>query len=251
MNCPSDKQKFNRFGVCGFDIELIVLWIIGLATRFAYIILYPVPNRDSFKYEEFITLWETNGVFPTISSYPPLSLYLFKLTHALLGGSIIKCNIICNMIFSMATLAVVYYISNRIIRSKPICFLITLVFATHPFVVAYSCQGTRETIYLFFSLLALYSIYQSVVCNRIIDVMKSAFYSTLGFMTRHEGLELIVVFMIASLVFRKRSGKLEALQRILLLMVISICVFMLLSSFMGVSFDYYFNYLPKYNRVMK
>lgn len=233
------------------DISLFVLWVIGLVVRVIYIIIYPVPNRDSFRYEEFITLWETTGAFPVVSSYPPLSLYLFKITHGLLGGSIIRCNIICNMVFSMATLAIVYYISKRIIQSKLICFLITLVFATHPFAVAYSCQGTRETIYLFFSLLALYSIYQSVVYNRITDVVKTGFYSTFGFMTRHEGLELFVVFIIASFFFNKRTGKMEVLQRILLLMVISISVFVLLSLFMGVSFDYYYNYLPKYNRVIK
>lgn len=251
MNWSLDKKRKKRFKrIFGLEIELIVLWTIGLLVRLVYIIIYPVPNRDSFKYEEFISLWETSGKFPAVSNYPPLCLYFFKTTHALLGLSIIKCNIICNVAFAMATLTVVYYISKRIIQSKLICFLITLVFATHPFAVAYSCQGTRETIYLFFSLLALYSIYQSVVYNRITDVVKTGFYSTFGFMTRHEGLELFVVFIIASFIFNKRTGKMEVLQRILLLMVISISVFVLLSLFMGVSFDYYFNYLPKYNRIM-
>ena len=252
MNWSLDKKREKRFKrIFGLEIELIVLWAIGLLARLAYIITYPVPNRDSFKYEEFISLWETTGVFPTVSSYPPFSLYLFKLTHTLLGGSIIKCNIICNMVFSMATLAIVYYISKTIIHSKLICYLITLVFATHPFAVAYSTQGTRESIYLFFSLLASYSIYRSVVFDRKLEVIKTGLYSTLGFMTRHEGLELIAIFVIASLFFSQKTGIRKALQKNLLLIVVSICTFILLSSVMGIPINYYFDYISKYRRFVR
>ena len=147
------KDKNNRL----FFVIVICLAIGGLLRVF-YCLKYPVPVRDSFSYKFFIEEWVKYGKLPYGKDFPPLGLYLLHIPSALTGCETIKSSIIMNVLFGMLFICVSVYISKCIFSSTFVQCVIGLIVATHPTLIDYSCQGTRENSYLLFCCLSIFFI---------------------------------------------------------------------------------------------
>ncbi len=186
--CKSKKDLFL------IDILCVVL---GGLIRIIYCIVYPVPVRDAFVYKEFIESWNYSGIIPGDSYFPPLGLFLLKIPYSLFEYDVIKGGTIVNIVLGLGIIITLISVSYEIYPSKIVALCSGLLVATHPTLVHYSCQMTRENPYLFFSCLATLFFLKSLNrTSKPFYVVYAAIFSTSAFLCRFEALELFVIFVL-------------------------------------------------------
>ena len=171
----------------------VICVIAGGIVRIAYCFNYPVPVRDSYVYYDLIEKWNRTGEIPLDKVIPPLGLYLLRMPCHLLFCDIIKGSICINIILSLSTIVVFIVLSSKILKSNALLLLCGIMFASHPRLVQYSCQATRETSYLFFTCNALFIILYYVKTCRVWYLVLSGVLACCAIMCRYEGFESFVI----------------------------------------------------------
>ena len=202
-----------------YTIE-ITCAIIGWLIRFIYCLKYPVPVRDAYEYNEVINKWINTGQFPDDTFFPPLGLYIIK--EAVLVGhlDVLKCGVLVNILLGILTIVILIKILEVLNLKIKVIWVIGILIATHPALVDYSCQLTREASFMFFSSLSVYGI----ICNlKKWEIYKTALVSiaiTLAFLCRYEGMELMLILL--GLIMAKSK------KRIIEYIVVSVSCFVVL-----------------------
>ena len=135
-------------------LSTIICIIIGIVLREAYLLKYPVPVRDSYKYYEFIKEWNSFSEGPTNGKYPPLGLFILKIPYSLYNYDIIKGSTLINNILGVAIIILAIRIAFLLSNNYFTTISTGLIFGTHPTLVKYSCEAIRENTYIFFLFLS-------------------------------------------------------------------------------------------------
>lgn len=223
--------------------------ILGSIVRIAYLWMYPVPVRDAFTYSEFIEEWIDSGVIPEEGGIPPLGLYLFKTASAFLGVGIIRSGTIVNVLIGLLIIATLGKIAYTIIPSSKIVSCICLVSATHPALVDYSCQATRENPYLLFCCLSvLFFILFLKRGYRLCYIVVASVFACASFLCRYEGFELLIL-AICLILFTRPATPRRRLNSIVLFSATYVLTFILISRLIDVPLSYYASYIKRYPEI--
>ena len=247
MTSSTSKNKNSLFYI------ILVSLILGGIVRIAYLWVYPVPVRDAYTYCEFIGEWISSGRIPEDAGggFPPLGLYLFKQTGTILNLDIIKSGTIVNMLAGLLIIATLGTIAHTIIPFSPFVLGVSLVSATHPRLVDYSCQATRENTYLLFTGLSILFFIRYLKSNdRLCLVVVSAVFACAAFLCRHEGFELLILANCVILLYQKKPI-LKRLKTVLLFSATYVLSFFLISQLIGVPLSYYgSSYTRRYSEII-
>lgn len=242
-------MKFSSSKNSLFSIILVSL-IIGSIVRIAYLWKYPVPVRDAFTYSESIEEWMRAGKIPEKGGFPPLGLFFFKKVAVFSGLDIIKSGTLVNVSAGLLIVATLGTIAHIIIPYPPLVLFVSLVSATHPALVDYSCQATRENTYLLFCCLSvLFLIRYLKSYNKLRHIAAAAFFACAAFLCRHEGMELpILAFLV--ILFHDKNAISIRLSSVLLFSVTFALSFFLISFLIGVPLSYYASYIIRYQEIL-
>lgn len=235
-----------------FLIDILCVTLGGLI-RVIYCIIYPVPVRDAFKYKEFIELWNSSGIIPDDTYFPPLSMFLLKTPYSLFEYDVIKGGTIVNIVLGLAIIITLINVSYEIFPSKFVAMCSGLFVATHPTIVQHSCQMTRENSYLFFSCLAtLFFIKSLNITNKLFYVTCAAIFSSCAFLCRFEALELYAIFVLLIICSNLKSISI-GIRELFLFISFSIISFTLILYVTATPFSYFLNpsYLSKFDFILK
>ena len=237
----------NTQGLTAVSVSCLA---IGFIVRFFYLLVYPVPVRDSFKYMMFIESWLETGEYPTNYPFPPLSVYLLKLPHELCNCDLIRSGIVVNMVLGLLIIVLIIKISSNLNCSICYSTCLGLIAATHPTLVHYSCQVLRENSFLFFCCLSVLSMISYLKKHNIIYYIASSFFIVSSCLCRYEAMELIVVLGVVILFLNKEKKR----KKVLLLFVfflIAITAVFIISCAIGVPLDYYCKALTREIEIRK
>lgn len=235
-----------------FLIDILCVALGGLI-RVIYCIVYPVPVRDAFAYKEFIELWNYSGIIPGDSCFPPLSMFLLKTPYSLFEYDVIKGGTIINIVFGLGIIIMLIKISYEIFSSKIAALCSGLLVATHPTLIHYSCQMTRENSYLFFSCLAVLFFIKSLNrSSKPFYVAYAAIFSSCAFLCRFEALELFVIFVLWIICSNLKSF-LTGIKKLFLFTSFSIISFGSILYITNIPFSYFLNarYLSEFDFILK
>lgn len=244
--CMFFSQKKDLFSI---DIPCVAL---GGLIRVIYCIVYPVPVRDSFKYKEFIELWDYSGIIPGKSYYPPLSIFILKIPYSLFGYDVIKGGTIINIVLGLGIIIALIKIAYALFPSKAAALCSGILVATHPTLIHYSCQMTRENSYLFFSCLATYFFIKSLTrTSKLFYVAYAAIFSSCALLCRFEALELFAIFVLW-ITFSNLKSFSKGIKKLFLFISFSIISFGSIVYIMNVPFSYFLSgrYLKKFDFIL-
>lgn len=226
--------------------------LIAAAFRFYFLSnTNRILSRDSIHYINFAVQWYLDGSYyhASINSverlyYPPLLLGLMKFfapspEYCLTIGTAL--NIFCGICFC----GLLSHIGWLLLHRMGFAFLTGMLAATNPYLVELSIQVQRDMLYLFFyaavvSIWLKYniSIGWSIVCGIL---------SGLAFLSRYEGAELVLGFIILlflNKIITKRSLD-SFLTKTLLFSAVFLFTIVLFSIAFEIPFTLYLNQLKK------
>lgn len=213
---------------------------VGSIVRIFYLLWYPVQVRDAFTYREFIKQWIEIGVFPRISSFPPLGLYLLKLPQSFFEGNIFVGGLTLNMILGLCIICLVMIISSKIYSSAVLTICTGIIAATHPTLVHYSCQMLRENSFLFFSCLSIVFFIDYIKTLRVRNIIASSFFITAACLCRYEATEIFAIFCAVILLnWKENIGK--KTRHFFFFIAGCTLSFLAISYMIGIPFDYYYD----------
>ena len=231
------KDRIDRKRL--FAIQIIIL-VIAIAFRITYCFRYPVPVRDSYKYQEHIETLQKTGTICDQEIYtPPLALYILGFPSKHWDCGIIKGGICIDVVFGLLIILVATEICAMTIPSLFIVFMIGAIFSTHPNMVYYSCQCLRENSFILLSLLATWASLLSIRKGSATGIVLAGAFAAWAIQCRYEALELLLFIPPALMLFA--SGK-TYFKRIVLcgLFLASIlATFFLTNAALGIPLSYY------------
>lgn len=219
---------------------------VGAIIRVLYILIYPVPVRDSFVYKTFIESWNQTGVFPQEPLFPPLGITLLKISSTCFDCETIKGGRITNTVLGICIIYIMVRISLEISKSRTIALVIGLLSATHPTLISYSCQMTRENPYLFFCSMTCMLLVMYSNKNKLYFVLLLALSSSAAFLCRHEGLELIPIVIVVICMCVRNVSKKAVFLRCVLFLASYVISFLLSTYLTGVPISHYKLYNKRY-----
>lgn len=110
------------------------------------------------------------------------------------------------MVIGIFLILLIIQITTLLFDNTYVVFLAGLTAATLPMLVRYSCTLLRENIYLLFSFLSLLFFVKFFKKKYIIHLVMAGVFSAFAFLSRLEGLEIIVIVGILFF-FRAFFGK--------------------------------------------
>lgn len=189
-------------------LVITICLAIGLTARLIYCIKYPVMPRDSYIYYDIIMAWNETGQLShgENGTIPPLALFLFSIPSIHFGLDVMKGAVLINILSGMAFLHFCIMIMDDVRNNLIWDFMVGILAATHPTLLQFSCQMTREMTYLLFVILAVFFFIHQRDRPVLPYMAMAGFFSSAAFLCRHEALELFPVIMSASLFFPLRTS---------------------------------------------
>lgn len=215
---------------------------IGVFERLLYCIRYPVMVRDSYIYCDIIKEWNATGQFRTEGTLPPLSLYLLRIPSHFFSYDIMKGGVLVNVLFGIAIIALSILIVHCICNNLVVDFIFGILVSTHPTLVYYSCQMTRENPYLFFMFLTCLMLIIGTQKKRMIYFMLTGLFSAAAYLCRHEALELVLITILTIFFFSEKKAWRVCLKRLFVFMLIYIISFAVITYSIGIPIQYYYGY---------
>jgi len=219
---------------------------IGVFERLLYCIRYPVMVRDSYIYFNIIKEWNATGQFRTEGTLPPLSLYLLRIPSHFFSYDIMKGGVLVNVLFGIAIIALSILIVHCICNKLVVDFIFGILVSTHPTLVYYSCQMTRENSYLLFVFLSCLTLIIGIQKNRMIYFMLTGLFSAATYLCRHEALELIPITVLTIVFFGEKKVWFACITRILVFMLFYAVSFALITHLIGIPMQYYYGYYEEF-----
>ena len=220
-------------------IITILCVMLGAIERIIYCLNYPVPVRDACKYQDLIKRWIETDKITSDMGIPPLSLFIFKIFSNYFKCSIIDGGIIINILIGLLIICILIYISYYKCSSCLLSLFIGILSASHPTLIDYSCQMTRENIYLFLCCLTFLFIIVYYKKKHLYAVVLFSITSAMAYLCRHEALELVAIGILSILFLRKRK---KVIKDIGVYIISYVCTFIIMSIVMGIPFNYYKKY---------
>ncbi len=240
------KYKAKIIDIRNIDVLILFMCVVfGAVIRIVHYIKYPIPVRDAFFYKMVIDEWILQGGINSGLHIPPLSLYIIKTIAITFGYDIIKSGIIVNHLFGLGIICIIIRIAGCLLNNRLTMLLVGLIAATHPTLVYYSMQSTRENSYLFFFALSLYFFLKYFKKAEYKTLLFTAFFSMASFMCRQEGIEFFI-FCIGAILFDNRFHLLEKLKRTSYFFVIYIISFVIIMNITNTPLSYLKNYFTSY-----
>lgn len=223
----------------------IAILVVGLIIRLIYIIKYPVPVRDSFRYLGLIEEWNLSGKIPLDDKYPPLGLFFLRIPSIYFDCDAIKGGILVNMVLGLLIIYLCIRISKAITKSSCFSFAAGILAATHPTLVEYSCQMLRENSYLAFCCLTVLTMISYVSCFGIVKLVLSGCFSSLAHLCRHESLELMFAVLVVVLLSGIRKPYKKQVIYLFIFFVSCLLTYVIVSYAIDIPIDYYRIFLEK------
>lgn len=221
-----------------YPIVVFAILSLSFIIRCFYLIMYPVPARDSYIYLHFLHEWENTNTIPISETFPPIAMMFFRFPHQYLGCELVKGGILLNCILGLFIVYFICQATKRITKSNLCVLLVGGLAATNPSLVRYSCQFLRENIYLFFCSLCVKESVEIYYKYSHIALLKIAFFSVLSCFSRHEGYELFLLEIIF-LLFLNRVSFSKKIKIIFLYCTLYAVCFGLLLLITGIDIDYF------------
>ncbi len=177
-------------------ITVLILLLIGMGLRIGYRGMVDRPDRDEITYisivEDFINV-NSN----TKQNLQPALIYVGSALHYL--GFDIACGLRCfNLICSLLWLFMMYLLGKVIFDSAKAGLACLLVAVFNPYTIRIAGQIMREPLYLLLFSFCLFCAIQLIRYKKIFfHSILLSILSVLGLVSRHEGLELLVVMPLA------------------------------------------------------
>ena len=217
-----------------FVIQIVSL-TVGAFIRILYCVKYPTPVRDSFEYIDQIKQWSETGTLSVDGMIVPLGLFILKIPNSFWSIRLFQGSIILNNIFGLAIILSIIKIL-KISKSNSLILLGALIAATHPSLVAFSCEMLRENSYLLMICFSIIAFENYIFKNKITYLCLCAMWVCFAFLCRNEALELLVLFSLA-IPFVTPSKK--SCFDILLFNIVFVLVLLIVLGFFGISvFDF-------------
>lgn len=186
----------------GLIIGIILL--AGYILRLFYAVYYPVLSRDSYTYYNIIERSEAITDINRQEAIYPLFFWLYRLPTHLNVNTISACRAL-NIFFGTLTILLMV-LALQLVSSKRIVWVSGgLIAAAFPELVHYSSQLQRESMFLFFSSLILFSLAKYVIKNTN-TLFFLGLFTGCNLLVRHESLDYIpLILFVIILVNRKKS----------------------------------------------
>ena len=221
-----------------YRIVVLAILLLSVIIREVYLIKYPVPARDSFEYVHFFYEWEKTKTIPLDRAFPPIAMMLLQFPHRLFGVELIKGGILLNFILGLCIVYLVCRTTKLITKSNLCVLLVGGMAATNPSLVHYSCQFLRDNIYLFFCSLCIVKSTELCYRYKFVTLLEIAFFSSMAYLSRHEGIELFLI-EITVLLFLKNVSVLKKARIIFLYCLLCAVCFGAVLLISGLDISYY------------
>ena len=202
--------------------------------------------RDSFIYYQIINDWNSTGQFKTEGTIPPLSLYFLRIPSHFFQYDIMKGGVLVNVLLGIAIVVISIMIVHCICNSLIVDLIFGLLVATHPKLVYYSCQMTRENSYLFFVFLSCLTLIIGNQKKRMIYIMMTGVFAAAAYLCRHEALELIPITVLTIVFFSEKKAWTACLKKILAFSLFFVLSFAVITHLIGVPMQYYYGYYEEF-----
>ena len=228
------KQRDNRFFL--FDI---FIFIYSVAIRLLYLITYPMPVRDSYTYKQYIIQLIEHD-FPESKYIPPVGLYILKAPADFFNVDPIVCGTVLNVVLGVLIIIFGLRAFGEICKSF-ICYCcMGLIIASHPSLISFSCQLSRENLYLLFCILSAYNCIRAIKTRNLFFFALTAVFSAMAFLCRFEGLEIVFFFALALFFYLRRIK--DVLEKLLIFLVVYLAtIFVVVVGIIGLPFAYFLN----------
>ncbi|OQA88870.1 MAG: hypothetical protein BWY31_00054 [Lentisphaerae bacterium ADurb.Bin242] len=232
----------------GFVLKygLAAVVLLALLLRLADWYYEPELSRDGVYYLDLAKKWHETGSFTVLLTkdfyIPPLVLFLMK--NALdLGMDPVTAVRTVGLAGNLICVLFCYELAMLLKFSREMALAAALLFAVEPMLVKLSCQVQRESLYLFFILLAFWLIAEAESRNRLPGLAWGAagISWTLAFFCRHEAVE-ILLWLAAFVLWLAISRKIRwtAVSRRVCFFLVGSCVtWGGLNLWMGIPVSYY------------
>lgn len=215
---------------------------LGLCERLFHLIEYPVIARDSYIYYNILKEWNETGTIAQGGTTPPLALFLFRIPSLLFNYDIIKGGIIINVLLGELIVALAIIISYTIRKNYLFNLTVGILTSTHPTLVHYSCQMTRETSYLAFIEFSCLFLIIFIKRQNIFYIILSGLFSAIAYSCRHEALELIPIALFAIISFTHQKTFLRYAKEIFTYLFSFMVTFVSIPFLIGIPICYYKGY---------
>ena len=166
---------------------------ITIVVRLGYCIKYPVPIRDSYKYIDFLENWNYDT---SDKPYPPLALWILQTPNKFLGIDTYKGGVGINCACAVLIVILIGKVIELTTKSQRIMFIGMLFASTHPTLVDLSCHFSRDNIFFLFMILAFYFLLKKQCTKKGVYLFYAGISTGFCILSRHEGIELIMIYMI-------------------------------------------------------
>ena len=193
------REKLRQYET--FILPGIIL--LGLFARIARCFTYPAIREDAVLYFQMADAWQKGGFHAMDQIYeglPPFwPAFLGIVQQA--GASPEFWAKSLGIILSAAAVPAVYYISMKLTQRKIYAYISSFLFCVHPSFIKISTEMLRDTVYLPLFVFAVASVlYAESEERKWWRYLLFALVVVLGAMFRKEGVELIIIFFLFSLI---------------------------------------------------
>ena len=223
-------------------VSTVICMIVGIITRELYLLENIVPVRDSYKYFDFISEWNSFSQSISIGKYPPLALFILKIPSSYFSYDIINGSILVNNVLGIAIIMLITIITYQLTKNNWITISIGLIFGTHPTLVKYSCEAIRENTYILFLCLSIWGLLAHIKRKKTLYLLLTSFFTCCGTLCRHEGLEAFVTILIILLAFENNKSFIKRFVNICVYSAGYVLSFFVVIRSIGIPFTYFYGY---------
>lgn len=209
----TEKPILSIMDWCGKHVRVtvLILLVIGMGLRVGYRGMVDRPERDEVTYihmiEDFINV-NSN----TKQNLQPALIYVGSALHYL-GMDVVSGLRCFNLICSLLWLLMMYLVGKAIFSSSNAGLACLTVAVFNPYTIRISGQIMREPLYLLILSVCLFCAIQLIRNNKMFFCsIGLGLLSVLGLVSRHEGLELLVIMPLAVIFsgfYAFRTGRLK------------------------------------------
>ncbi len=220
------------------NVVLFFIIFFGAILRISLLCSDQTISRDAAKYLIYAACDMKEGVSP---SFPPLFLWMIRLIH-FFGFSWNMSGWILSLISGIMLIPVVWMIAIRLTKNETVGIIAALLTAIHPTLSFLSIEILRDSFFLLIEWIGFYYLLGIILFDRTYEWMMFGLFSALAFLTRFEGIELLLLLLLAPFFMYPRAFFNHLVGRFLVVAITWLIIFLLASIPNGVDFikDIYF-----------
>ena len=217
-------------------IILYCIFLFGILVKLVLLICEPTLSRDSTLYLNLAEIWYDTDSYQAminaseISWLPLLPIVIYK--YSMCYNSEALC-IAVNIFLGSLIPFLGYKIALELFRKRNIAFVTAILLEFNPKINSISIEVQRDIFYLFFFGLFLLFLILTLKRKRCFYIIICSIISSCSLLTRFEGVELILIFVIsiAFMFVTKRTTMRKAFSLVVIYLVSIIASLSLLSVF--------------------